>query len=674
MVLPEDWSVTIGGAASPGAWDLDPRASTIQGGQARAFLADGWARWGMEKPRSGVRVLLAQYPNLDAIWTLYMGVADDPHEGWDAICRYVADVEQGFVPDRVAPEISLQGIFLALAESSLPADPDRFVSEALALCETVDSATRKGANLLLDPVLEGRVELARYTQRLERDRALYVEDRERGEIFRATVPAPHGGEGPRDVLLLVLRNPLSVHFKLWARADITPAGEGFPLLLVVGKDGEVVLTADPARKLRVGWLAEPLSAAETAAGGAGDVEWYDGGRHGGTLVANPHGGTALSEVRVTAVLRGQLRLRSTAPEGLSREVLLLASLTLAACLLVVALMGWVSTSPDPAIALDSDFQVQKPEPPRAYDLPASRSLLAKADGPRGVRRFAVVAGACAYPGRFLLERACDDAVAVHELLVSNYGYNAEDTRLLIDRGTGDDSIPPTAKNMQRAFEQIHEQIRVSDSLNSFLFYFSGHGYVIYEPGGAGDQGYIAPTGFHDDLSEPMRHALATGAPLEGYSAGLRQNGWEMQDIRQSARLLGAAQTLLVLDACHSGMVIPSKGAKAQDFSLHDHWDRGVEEVLTSSSRDELSYEGYAGTNSVFTMNLLNQLDASRAGLANGDMNADGAVSVQELYTALLQPVVHQSKAAGREATPQHPELWRSPHSKGQFLFIRQSDE
>ena len=113
---------------------------------------------------------------------------------WEAMCRYAADVRQGLWPDRVPTERALQAIYLTLAQEMLLGarpDRDRFLEEALLLCEHVGKQLAEGARLLDDDLFAKSPAFERYSSLLSADRDLYREDLGRGKRFFAEIPASH---------------------------------------------------------------------------------------------------------------------------------------------------------------------------------------------------------------------------------------------------------------------------------------------------------------------------------------------------------------------------------------------------------------------------------------------------------------------------------------------------
>ncbi|HUS26861.1 MAG TPA: serine protease [Kofleriaceae bacterium] len=308
--LPANWRVRWSLEPSSDGLGIFMRALVVDAKSvSMAALEHGLAAWGRSEDKLGATTIdIPQIPVLDDIWCLYMLAARErgeaKHSGWDAMSHYVEDVRRGYWPDRVKPEQAVQAVFSAIVHEHLAgATPtrDEFLADALELCRHVDAKLACGADLLDSDVTDAP-KLQRYRAALASDHKLYDEDVERSMRWFARIPAERADGRERKVPLLVLRSPLARQFKMWARSDLrAPGGHGYPLLLVDAGKGEVVLSADPTSKLKVGWLAAGLDTLE-----GGDAHWYDGARHGFTLVAAPKGGTRLSLDEVVAYLRKEL--------------------------------------------------------------------------------------------------------------------------------------------------------------------------------------------------------------------------------------------------------------------------------------------------------------------------------------------------------------------------------
>lgn len=687
--LPGAWRVewlAKGQKAPEGALRLELLAVAELGDSvSTVFWRHGIKPWGREGfPLGEAVIALPELPALDEIWTLAMWARRERGEelpaAWEAMGRYASDVRQGLFPDRVMPEHAIQSVYLALAQETLlgvKPDRDRFLEEALSLCEHIGRRLEEGARLLDDDLLGPLPALQRYISLLAADRDLYREDRSRGKRFWAEIPAAHSPtRTARRLPLLVLEQPVARQFKLWARRDAeAPGGAGYPLLLTKLLNDAVILSADPGQRVTVGWLAASLTELEKAARGGSDdkkAAWYDGRNHNGTLCAAPLDGTKLSMDAILRHWKGELGLRPIADAARRRTVLM------AGAVLAVALVG------GGAIALamrgggdnrtaqaDGERPATPAEGGPESDLPRGAkgeplakeeviNLIGSDSGPRAMKHFALVAGVCSYEGDQKLYAPCRDARAMRDLLIKEYGYNRDDIIFLVDKAEGGERVdgPPTAEVMKTKVERF--RAKHGDEENStFLFYYSGHG--GYVKGAQSDFGVLQPSGFFTTLKDqPYQH-----------------RGWDMQllidDIKKG---VPSRHIMLILDACYSGWA-GAKGDDDLDERVRSLWKERAEVVLSAGSKGQRAWEDEVeekawvwGGHSAMTAFVLEGLKKTGEGFAGADKNKDRIVTDEELAAFVKERVptsVKQFKKA-----QQNPAMFRLDQGyvkSGQFLFV-----
>jgi hypothetical protein len=265
--LPSSWKVTLGERTEAASGRLVDLAAQRRGRSlAVAFLDGGVETFGLTYPIGPAVIVLPAFPGLDDVWTLYMiascerdvAMRQSHPKSWEVISHYAEQVRQGFVPERVAAERSVQAVLRSISTVTLPKEPQAFIDEALRLCELVAQKVSAGARLLDDDLVGEEPRLQRHLAFLQEDARVYREDVQRGRRYSCDVPA-RDNEPARSLPLLVLPQPKSQMFKLWARRDSTSSdGNGYALLLVSHSTGEILLSSDPARRLPIGWLASPL--------------------------------------------------------------------------------------------------------------------------------------------------------------------------------------------------------------------------------------------------------------------------------------------------------------------------------------------------------------------------------------------------------------------------------
>lgn len=584
-----------------------------------------WFRERTAAPRT-----LPEFPIFDDAWLWYLQGLERVSPALEAVCVYGEDVRQGRWPDRVEPQFTVQGVYLALAQETLLNHErrDEFEREVCILFDAVSAQVEAGKSLLDDPFLKSVPALQKYIAQLADDQRLFLEDIARGSGYSIVLPAEASATGTeRRGLLVVLDRPVSTQFKLWARRDNNAL-----LLLVRHADGTLVLSADPSKRLRLEWLAEKLSKID-------QHPWYAGERHLGTLIASSREGTRLTLDAITRALGGE-SIRSMVLQPIIAVAIIIALVFAGG--LVLKLRG--STSSGSGAKGD-------PIPPASV-----LNLMAAQDGPRSFEPFALIAGVCGYSGDRTLHAPCRDARAVRELLTTKLGYRPENVLFFVDRPEAGEHTDgePNAENLKLAVERFRSRFPSADETSSFLFYYSGHG--GFEAGARKDFGVLQPAGYFEHPERPIS-----------------ERGWDMQELVDDLRKgVPSKHVMLVLDACYSGWAAGAKGEGRLSGELRTLWNERAEVVISAATKGQRAWEDEAepaawqwGGHSALTAFLLEGL-----GRAQADSNGDRVITDEEL-AAFLTTKVPQAVRQSRQA-PQSPQFFRFdehlPRS-GQFLFL-----
>ena len=232
------------------------------------------------------------------------------------LAHYVAALAGGLNPAEGVPtEELIEGVFAHYRHGA----GDMLTNEEWAAKFLAD--WKKLAPVLREALLEpskdpfkqsllgGRTDFRAESLFLRNDHTVYEQDVRNGERLLMRLP-----DVPGEVPALRLNEPRSVLFKFWARTDPTvavPEGrKGYQFLAVLWGEKNWFFSTDPLDRHKIGTLAEPLQAIELKTStAAGADPWYDGQRHGFTIVCPPRAGTALSADEVWDVVKkwGQAR-------------------------------------------------------------------------------------------------------------------------------------------------------------------------------------------------------------------------------------------------------------------------------------------------------------------------------------------------------------------------------
>jgi Caspase domain len=190
-----------------------------------------------------------------------------------------------------------------------------------------------------------------------------------------------------------------------------------------------------------------------------------------------------------------------------------------------------------------------------------------------------------------------DVTAVEQVLYnssSNTGFTRESLCVLTDNAAD----KPTADNIRSALKTMAGQTEPDDLL---LFYYTGHGDF------AQNESYlVAQDGMFDNLKET---ALAIS---------------QVTTIMRSAP---ARAKVMILDACHSGANLNSKGPRRMHPKYLErvfHQAKGMA-TLASCDQDQLSYPWEKQMRSVYTYFLLEALRGK------ADPDKKGFVSVDDIH-------------------------------------------
>ena len=657
--LPEDWRILWLAATDP-----DPSGALVlrRLSAGRAELSFSLALWEgrLDEPSrdGGLTIALPEIPTLDDAWTLYLLAARHQlpriPRSWEPLCHYAQNARQGLWTDRIPVEHSIQAVYLVMAQRHLqhrmPAR-EAFLKETFRLFDVATRGLEEGRNFLDERLLTDDAVFERYVAVLAADRSSYDRDLKRSERFWATLPGEASSTGAeRRLPMLVIDRPSATQFKVWARRDPTaPDGTGYPLLLVATTAPDhVVLTADPASRVTIGWLAPLLS---RALGGDGS-DWYAGDAHDGTLIAST-AGVRLDLPKVIGALKKPLKLSPVRPRAVHTGLKRAGLAVLAFVASVVAfearqlIHGRVESlehgSPLPS-ASASSLRERAGQPLGQAEL---QPVFATVEG---MTHFAVLVGVCRYPEAHRLDAPCGDARAVRDILIGAYGYRPENILLLVDDQNGPDVFARSdAQGIRRALRRMAERVKDGPS-STFLFYYSGHGAEALE---AKEYGVLQPAGYFEAPDNP--DALYKMKQLR-------------EDIADSIR---AKHTMLILDCCYSGFVGERAGPERLTPEVMSLWNEYARVMLTAGTKDQKSYEAPEwGNHGALTGFLLRGLELEK-GRPVADTTGDGIVTDDEM-AAFLQRTVPEAVARARPGKRQDPQYFRlddGQTKRGQFLFV-----
>jgi hypothetical protein len=246
------------------------------------------------------------------------------------------------------------------------------------------------------------------------------------------------------------------------------------------------------------------------------------------------------------------------------------------------------------------------------------------------RNWALIIGIDKYQNATPLRYAVNDAKAVRDLIVNEFGFGAKNVIELYDEQA-------TKDNILRAFDELIKNTGENDRV--FIFY-AGHGITMPLPEGK-ERGYILPV--DADPSKPVLTAIST------------------DQLNEFSEAMPAKHLYFVMDACYGGLIFTRSqpvSAEVQNF-LEVISTRRTRQAITAGGRDQPVFDTGPSGHSVFTFHFINGLKTMSA-----DLDKNGVITASEIASYILPRVTAESKG---QQTPQYGILIGD--RGGEFYFI-----
>ena len=229
-----------------------------------------------------------------------------------------------------------------------------------------------------------------------------------------------------------------------------------------------------------------------------------------------------------------------------------------------------------------------------------------------------------------LNYAVEDALAIKNMLINQYGFKRSNVRYLIDKEA-------TQSNIKKELSNLRKKVGENDRV---VFYFAGHGETEELGIDEGDIGFLLPSDADaDDLY---------------YSA------IDMEELKRISTMSKAKHMLFLVDACYGGLA--AVNTRSLSTSSPNYIDKIKEEsarqVITAGGKEEKVIEKDEWEHSAFTKNLLAGLKDNKA-----DQNQDGYITGSEIGLYLQEKVSFDTE---NYQTPQSRKL--TTHD-GEIIFI-----
>jgi uncharacterized caspase-like protein len=251
--------------------------------------------------------------------------------------------------------------------------------------------------------------------------------------------------------------------------------------------------------------------------------------------------------------------------------------------------------------------------------------------PKVANRYAVVIGVGEYEHESItkLKYATRDAEAMYEFLTTRGGYPKDNVILLTDNTPQ----KPTLQNIRRALGDFLYRKPAREDM--VLIYYAGHGAPEVDATGTEGDGitkYLIPRNADPDSL---------------YSTAL-----PMDEIQRIFSRIQSERVVLLLDTCYSGTAGGRTFARQQlrSSNLNDHFLERLTRskgrvIITAAGPNEVALETAELGHGVFTYYLLQGLGGK------ADRDADGLVTVSELYEYVEQQVDRKARLVGGRQRP-----------------------
>jgi hypothetical protein len=212
-----------------------------------------------------------------------------------------------------------------------------------------------------------------------------------------------------------------------------------------------------------------------------------------------------------------------------------------------------------------------------------------------------------------LDHAVNDASALYDLLIKDYTFEKERTKLLIN---------PKFEDMVIELDQLNKTLTENDNL---LIFYAGHGVWSEQS----NVGYWLPSNARESNTA---------------------NWFRNSTLRDYIGSIKAKHTLLIADACFSGSIFKSRAAFSNaPAAIEKVYDLPSRKAMTSGSLSEVPDK------SVFIEYLVKRLGE----------NMKAYLTSEELFYSMKTAILNNSPTV-----PQFGEILNTGDEGGDFIFIR----
>ena len=247
--------------------------------------------------------------------------------------------------------------------------------------------------------------------------------------------------------------------------------------------------------------------------------------------------------------------------------------------------------------------------------------------------WALVVGINKYENVKPLHYAIEDAIAVKNMLINDFGFSRSNVNVLLNNEA-------TQHNIKK---QLDALVRSSKGNDRVVFYFAGHGQTETLGLEDTDMGFLLP------VEADEENLYLTAIPMD-----------ELKRISERSK---AKHMLFLVDACYGGLAAQN-ARSLQNTDIPNFIEKISNEfsrqIITAGGKSELVLEKDEWQHSAFTKNILIGLKESKA-----DMNYDGIITGSEVGMFLQERVSFDTDNF------QTPQVKRFTFHEGEMIFIPQ---
>ena len=247
--------------------------------------------------------------------------------------------------------------------------------------------------------------------------------------------------------------------------------------------------------------------------------------------------------------------------------------------------------------------------------------------------WALVVGINKYENVKPLHYAIEDAIAVKNMLINDFGFSRSNVNVLLNNEA-------TQNNIKK---QLDALVRSSKGNDRVVFYFAGHGQTETLGLEDTDMGFLLP------VEADEENLYLTAIPMD-----------ELKRISERSK---AKHMLFLVDACYGGLAAQN-ARSLQNTDIPNFIEKISNEfsrqIITAGGKSEKVLEKDDWQHSAFTKNILLGLKESKA-----DMNYDGIITGSEVGMFL------QERVSLDTDNFQTPQVKRFTSHEGEIIFIPQ---